>query len=73
MLHTISIYYLPCQICHAKVNCKECEVRLEEALMRIQGVNAAVFQMTVRQVQIDSSLDMDTLEEALEDMGLFAQ
>ena len=73
MLHTISIYYLPCQICHAKVNCKECEVRLEEALMRSQGVNAAVVQMAVKQVQMDSSLDMDALEEALENVGLFAQ
>jgi copper chaperone CopZ len=73
MLHTISVSYLPCQICHAKVNCKECEVRLEEALLRIQGVDGASVQMAVKQVQIDSSLNADTLEEALEDVGLFAE
>ena len=73
MTHSLSISYLACQTCHTKVHCDECEKRLEEALMRMQGVNAAVVQMAVKQVQMDSSLDMAALEEALEDVGLFAQ
>ena len=73
MTHSLSISYLACQTCHAKVHCDECEKRLEEALMRMQGVNAAVVQMAVKQVQMDSSLDMDALEEAPENVGLFAQ
>ena len=50
-------------------------ITLDEAitLARVQSVNAAVVQMAVKQVQMDSSLDMDRLEEALEDVGLFAQ
>ena len=32
MTHSLSISYLACQTCHAKVHCDECEKRLEEAL-----------------------------------------
>ena len=41
MTHTISITYIACQTCHAKIHCEECEKRLEEALMRVQGINGA--------------------------------
>ena len=71
MTHSLSISYLACQTCHAKVHCDECEKRLEEALMRMQGVNGASIQMAAKQALIDGLIDIDTLEEALEDLGIF--
>ncbi len=71
MTHSLSISYLACQTCHAKVHCDECEKRLEEALMRMQGVNGASIQMAAKQALIDGPIDIDTLEEALEDLGIF--
>ena len=71
MTHSLSITYLACQTCHAKIHCDECEKRLEEALMRMQGINGASIQMAAMQALIDGSIDADTLEEALEDLGIF--
>ena len=71
MTHNLSISYLACQTCHAKVHCDECEKRLAEALMRMQGINSASIQIAARQALIDGSIDADTLEEALEDLGIF--
>ena len=73
MLHTISVSYMPCQTCHVKMNCGDCEKLLEEALMRVHGVNSVSVQMTLKLVQMDSSLDIDTLEDVLEAVGMFLQ
>ena len=71
MTHTLKISYISCQTCHAKVHCDECEKQLEEAIMRMQGTNGASVQMGPKQVLIDSELDGDTIEEVLEDLGIF--
>ena len=41
MTYTLKVSYVGCQTCHARVNCDECEKRLEEAMMRLQGVHGA--------------------------------
>ena len=41
--------------------------------MRVQGVNSASVQMALQQVKMDSSLDIDMLEEVLESVGMFLQ
>ena len=71
MTHTLKISYISCQTCHAKVHCDECEKRLEEALMRIQGINGASVQMAAKQALVDGPIDADDLEESMEDLGLF--
>lgn len=71
MTYSLSIAYLACQTCHAKIHCDECEKRLEETLMRMQGVNGASIQMVTKQALIDGPIDADTLEEVLEDLGIF--
>ena len=71
MTHSLSISYLACQTCHAKIHCDECEKRLEEALMRMQGINGASIQMAAKQCLVDGDIDADTLEEVLEDLGIF--
>lgn len=72
MTYTIDISYIGCQSCQARVHCEECEERLSQMLMRLEGVNGAVVQMANRQLMIDADLDRSALEEALEDVGLFA-
>ena len=71
MTHLFSIAYLSCQTCHAKVHCDECEKRMEEALMRMQGIDRASVKMGPKQVQVEGGIDADTLEEVLEDLGIF--
>ena len=71
MTYTLTVSYPSCQSCHAKIYCEECEKRLEESLMRMQGIHGASIQLVPKQVIICASVDMDTLEENLEDLGLF--
>ena len=71
MTQNLTITYLSCQTCHAKVHCDECEKRLEEVLLRIQGIDRASVRMGPKQVHVEGSIDADTLEEVLEDLGLF--
>ncbi len=72
MTATMKITYIACQTCHAKVNCGECEKRLEEALMRLQGVRGASIQMAQKQVMVDADMDEDDLLDCLEEIGIFA-
>lgn len=72
MTYTIDISYIGCQSCQARVHCEECEERLSQMLMRLEGVNGAVVQMANRQLMIDADLDRSAMEEALEDVGIFA-
>ena len=72
MTYTIDISYIGCQSCQARVHCEECEDRLSQMLMRLEGVNGAVVQMAKKQLMIDAELDCGAMEEALEDVGLFA-
>ena len=71
MTHSFSITYLACQSCHAKVHCDECEKRLEDALMQMQGINGASVQMGPKQILVDGTMDADDLEEVMEDFGIF--
>lgn len=71
MIYTLGISYMGCQTCQARIHCEECEKRISEVLMRIADVNCAVMQMANKQLIVDGSIDCDTLEEALEDMGIF--
>lgn len=72
MTYTIGITYVGCQNCQARVHCEECEERLSQMLMRLEGVNGAVVQIANKQLMIDGDIDYDTLEEALENVGIFA-
>ena len=64
-------FYMGCQTCQARVHCEECEERLSQMLMRLEGINGAVVQMANKQLAIDGDLDSGTLEETLEDLGIF--
>ena len=71
MTHSLSITYLACQTCHARICCDDCEKRLEAALMRIQGINGASIRIAAKQVLVEGPIDADTLEEVLENLGIF--
>ena len=71
MTFTFDITYMPCQTCHARMHCDDCEKRLEEALWEMEGIRSASVQMGAKQVEIHSTLDKESLEEVLEDLGIF--
>lgn len=71
MTHQISFSYIGCQTCQARIYCEECEKRLSQMLMRLEGVNGAAVQMGTKQLVIDGTQDCDALEEILEDLGIF--
>lgn len=71
MTHRFPFFYMGCQTCQARVHCEECEERLSQMLMRLEGINGAVVQMANKQLAIDGDLDSGTLEETLEDLGIF--
>ena len=71
MTHRFPFFYMGFQTCQARVHCEECEERLSQMLMRLEGINGAVVQMANKQLAIDGDLDSGTLEETLEDLGIF--
>ena len=71
MTHRFPFFYMGCQTCQARVHCEECEERLSQMLMRLEGINGAVVQMANKQLAIDGDLDSGTLEGTLEDLGIF--
>ena len=73
MTYNLSISYIACQTCHARIHCDECEKRLEEALMRIQGVRGASIQMARKQILADADMNEDDLLDCLEEIGIFAE
>lgn len=73
MKHTFTISYLACQTCQAHMHCRECGERLCGMLMGHQGVHSAAVNMPDHRLEIDSTLDSDTLEEVMEDFGIFAE
>ena len=46
--------YLPCETCHAKVRCDQCEQTILEKLMRIEGVRAGEVCIPKRLIAIRS-------------------
>ena len=72
MPYTFSVIYMACQTCQSKIHCDECEARLEEAMMRLNGVRGASLQMARKELLIDAEQSEDDLLDALEDLGLFA-
>lgn len=71
MTYTLKVSYVGCQTCHARLNCDECEKRLEEAMMRLQGVHGASLMLPRKVLLIDTDRTEDELVEQLEDLGIF--
>lgn len=73
MTHAFTISYMDCQTCRTRIHCDECEERISEMLMRIDGVENAATQMAKKQLCVDTVLNRDALEEMLEDLGIFVE
>ena len=72
MPYTFSATYMACQTCQSKIHCDECETRLEETMMRLNGVHGASLQMAKKELLIDAEQGEEDLMDALEDLGIFA-
>ena len=67
----LSFSYFKCQTCASKVHCNDCGKELREDLLKNPEIESVEFDMNKKEIFIESTLDMDSLEETLEDAGLF--
>ncbi|MBQ0133808.1 MAG: heavy-metal-associated domain-containing protein [Clostridiales bacterium] len=70
-MRELSVTYMKCQSCAAKVNCHECDAYLRDDLSREEGIEAVEVDMKARRISLETEMDEDELEETLEDRGLF--
>ena len=64
--------YLPCETCHAKVLCDQCEQTILEKLMRIEGVRAGEVCIPKRLIAIRSEgADPDEIDDGMDAIGVF--
>ena len=70
LIYTFS--YLPCETCHAKVRCDQCEQTILEKLMRIEGVRAGEVCIPKRLIAIRSEgADPDEIDDGMDAIGVF--
>ena len=63
--------YLPCQTCHAKVRCNQCEQTILDRLMRIDGVKAGAVCIPKRLISILSeNADPDEIDDEMDAIGV---
>ena len=64
--------YLPCETCHAKVRCDQCEQTILEKLMRIEGVRAGEVCIPKRLIAIRSEgADPNEIDDGMDAIGGF--
>ena len=69
---TYAITYLPCQTCHARIHCTDCEQRLLPSILAIPGVDSVLIQIARKELQVEGNVEEDTLLDTLEELGIFA-
>ncbi len=70
-MRNMTVTYMKCQSCAAKVNCHECDAYLRDDLGRVKSIQAVEVNMKQKLLSLETQLDDDELEEVLEDRGLF--
>ena len=65
------ITYYRCQTCKEQVHCDGCEKLLVKQLSVEPGIQTVQVNMTAKTLSLDTTFDADTLEEVLEDVGLY--
>lgn len=73
MPYTFSATYMACQTCKSKIHCGECETRLEETMMRLNGVHGASLQMAKKELLIDAEQGEEDLMDARWRIWVFSQ
>ena len=64
--------YQPCQTCHAKARCDQCEQTILDRLLRIDGVRAGKVCIPKRQIAIRSEgADPDEIDDEMDTIGVF--
>lgn len=73
MTKTYSFSYVGCRGCKAGSQCGQCETRLEEAIMGLDGITGAAVQMGAKQLTVDGSMGEDKLLTSFEHIGILAR
>ena len=69
-MDTISIIYMKCQFCSAKINCERCSDELAERLEGKPGIRSVQVNVPDKKVYLEHDLDLDDLEDTLDELGL---
>ena len=67
----IRFTYYKCQACTAKVHCAQCDIELAEMLEAESAISWATVSIPQKTMSLQTELDRDSLEEILEDVGVF--
>ena len=69
-MDTISIIYMKCQFCSAKINCERCSDELAERLAGKPGIRSVQVNVPDKKVYLEHDLDPDDVEDLLDELGL---
>lgn len=68
----LSFIYPKCQVCTQKTRCDFCGDALAKSICKIDGIQECSVNMTMKSLELTSTLDPDDIEMYLEDLGVFA-
>lgn len=69
MTETLSITYLKCQSCTAKIHCEACGEELAASLSKKQGIYSVLANIPDKSIRVEHDLDIDALEDLLDEQG----
>lgn len=70
MTETLAITYINCDFCTAKNHCTACGTELSQSLLQRPGIDDIQMNLPDHTLRVAHTLDQDTLEDLLDDMGL---
>ncbi len=71
MKHSFSVALQPCGSCVSHSHCKDCCSRIEEDLLKTAPVREVSLDPVKKLLTVEADADSDTLEDLLDDMGVF--
>lgn len=65
------VSYYRCQGCKENVHCNKCEKVVLKYLAEEPEITNVQLDLTAKEISFDTTLDAETLEEVLEDVGIY--
>ena len=68
----MNFIYPKCQVCTQKTRCDFCGDALAKSICKLDGIQSCHVNMPMKRLELESTLDDDTIEMYLEDLDIFA-
>ena len=65
------VTYYRCQSCKENIHCDGCEKLVLKYLAEEPEISNVQLDLTAKEISFDTTVDADTLEEVLEDAGIY--